>query len=281
MAATAAHPARTPPGALFVRAPGGRATSHADASTSSVTPPVDPPPPGPPAPNLLVLLHGAGDAPAPYARLATKLALPDTAALALRGPFTLGPGYNWFGETPSDEADAACLAAARPALAAAIDGAGWPRHRVHLFGYGDGGAAVLDLCMAATAGSLGAGPPGSAASGRRWGSAVTVGATLLPAQAAALAEAPAAGVSAPITRPTPILMTRGEGEDLGAPADLAAATVATLQQAGLAEARLLTVAGKAGEMLGPVQAEVEAVMAHWGRCLAAAAPAGCEEVAGC
>jgi hypothetical protein len=49
--------------------------------------------------NLLVMLHGRGDTPAPFASLATKLNLPCTAALILAGPlevpFTDG-GREWF-----------------------------------------------------------------------------------------------------------------------------------------------------------------------------------------
>jgi hypothetical protein len=36
--------------------------------------------------NLLILLHGLGDRPGPFARLAQQLALPQTASLALPGP---------------------------------------------------------------------------------------------------------------------------------------------------------------------------------------------------
>jgi len=262
--ATAHAPAETPPGALFVPA-GGSNT------------PI----------NLLVLLHGAGDAPAPFARLAAKLALPGTAGLALKAPFPCGPGTTWFAEGACDAADAASLAAARPALAAAIDGAGWPRHRVHLLGYGDGGSAALDLCVAGAGGVLGPGPPGSAGGGRRWGSCVTVGATLLPAQLAP-ADFNSAGRRGEQAAPpppgtftsTPILITRGEGDTTGAPAALAGATLAALQQRlGLPDADLFTVKGKAEGMLGSSPAEAEAVMKHWARCLAASAPAGCEEVA--
>lgn len=48
--------------------------------------------------NVLLLLHGLGDTHAPFARLATQLALPETVCLSLRAPaplpFDLG-GFHW------------------------------------------------------------------------------------------------------------------------------------------------------------------------------------------
>jgi len=272
---TAAAPASIPPGAIFVPTAGSASTTITSAAAPNRQPGGD----AAAAPNLLVLLHGAGDTPAPFARLAAKLALPNTASLALRAPFRLGPdGWTWFEEGEDEACDAASLEAARPALAASIDAAGWPRHRVHLFGYGEGGAAVLDLVLAAANGGLGPGPAGSGAGGRRWGSAVTVGAALLPGALRRLAGRQQAGAAAAPSHPTtPVLLTRGEWDGVGAPAPAAAATVGALRAAGLADACLHTVPGKGGGMLGPDREEVEAVMKHWARCLAAPVPAGCVE----
>ena len=259
---TASAPAALPPGALFIPSPGTSSSGNTAA------------------PNLLVLLHGAGDTPAPFARLAAKLALPATAGLALQAPFRLGPtGFTWFEEGEDDASDAAALARARPALAAAVDAAGWRRDRVHLFGFGEGGAAVLDLVIAAASDALGPGPPGSAGGGTRFGSAVVVSGGLLPGALARLDSG--AGEGAASAGPsTPVLLTRGERDEESAPAGLVAATVAALKQAGLSDVSLHTVPGKGGGMLGPDRGEVEVVMKHWARCLKAGVPEGCVEADG-
>ncbi|CAM9610239.1 unnamed protein product, partial [Phaeothamnion confervicola] len=48
--------------------------------------------------NLLILLHGLGDTHENFANLARKMALPQTATLALRAPITLPfeLGYGWY-----------------------------------------------------------------------------------------------------------------------------------------------------------------------------------------
>lgn len=49
--------------------------------------------------NLLVMLHGRGDRPEPYAQLARKMALPQTSALAISGPLPVPfteNGKAWF-----------------------------------------------------------------------------------------------------------------------------------------------------------------------------------------
>ena len=61
--------------------------------------------------NLLVLLHGLGDEPEPFAKFARQMALPQTAALALRAPLPLPAGIEigraWF---DAFEADGALIA---------------------------------------------------------------------------------------------------------------------------------------------------------------------------
>ena len=49
--------------------------------------------------NLLVLLHGLGDSPANFSALGTKMALPQTAVLALAAPIALPFGFGgaWYG----------------------------------------------------------------------------------------------------------------------------------------------------------------------------------------
>ena len=63
--------------------------------------------------NLLVLLHGLGDGPAPFSTLARTMALPQTATLALRAPCGLPcglGGHSWF---PAFEEDGTLITATR------------------------------------------------------------------------------------------------------------------------------------------------------------------------
>ena len=112
--------------------------------------------------NLLLLLHGLGDAPAAFANFAAKLDLPQTTALALNAPIHLPlglPGRMWHDSFDIDgrllgETDGRRLASlareTRRRLLALLrlleDGCGWPRERVFLFGFAQGGVAALDLC---------------------------------------------------------------------------------------------------------------------------------------
>lgn len=118
--------------------------------------------PGTPT-NLLLLLHGLGDAPAPYATFARRIALPQTAALALRAPLPLPFGLEGGAWHVSFDADGESIdgsasgerrrvdslaSASRPrllALLAVLATCGWPTHRVFLFGFAQGGTAALDL----------------------------------------------------------------------------------------------------------------------------------------
>ena len=120
-------------------------------------------------PNLLLLLHGLGDTPDPFAAFANKLALPQTSALSLRGPLALPlddlPGRMWHESFDVDGTLMTGEAARRGrvegvrarslghatrrrlyALLQVLEsGCGWPRERIFLFGYAQGGTAVLDL----------------------------------------------------------------------------------------------------------------------------------------
>jgi predicted esterase len=117
-----------------------------------------------PAPNLLVLLHGLGDSPTPFARFASALSLPSTSALALSGPLPLPaglPGASWCdsfeadgslidGSLPGEQRRVLSLVSqSRRRLLRLLEhlefGCGWPSSRVFFFGYGQGGVACLDL----------------------------------------------------------------------------------------------------------------------------------------
>lgn len=111
--------------------------------------------------NLLLLLHGLGDGPAAFAQFAARLALPQTSSLALNAPLPLPldlPGRMWHDSFAADGSlldgtdrrRAASLAReTRRRLLALLRllerGCGWSRERIFLFGFAQGGTAVLDL----------------------------------------------------------------------------------------------------------------------------------------
>ena len=114
-------------------------------------------------PNLLVLLHGLGDTPRPFAKLAERLALPQTSALALRAPLPLPAGLDGFAWHDAFEIDTGDLiqpntgerrrtsslaSATRTRLRRLVRllvQHGWPRRRIFLFGFAQGGTAALDF----------------------------------------------------------------------------------------------------------------------------------------
>ncbi|EOD17240.1 hypothetical protein EMIHUDRAFT_244254 [Emiliania huxleyi CCMP1516] len=86
------------------------------------------------APNLLLLLHGLGDAPDMYARFGAKLALPQTSALALAAPLPLPLGI-----------EGGAWAPLLSVLRLLVRECGWSPERIFLFGYAHGGTVALDL----------------------------------------------------------------------------------------------------------------------------------------
>lgn len=116
--------------------------------------------------NLLLLLHGIGDSCAPFERLARRMALPETSALALRAPLPLPAGLGGFMWFPSFDATtgdvlpptASGLAAVRRRLGrlvSMLERCGWPPHRVFLFGFSQGGVVALDFALRCPVGRLG------------------------------------------------------------------------------------------------------------------------------
>ena len=175
------------------------------------------------SPNLLLLLHGLGDTPDPFAAFASKLALPQTSALSLRGPLALPlddlPGRMWHesfdveGTLMTGEAArrgrvegvrARSLGyATRRRLYALLQvlesGCGWPRERIFLFGYAQGGTAVLDLLSHIEEDHSGGGS-------RRLGGVISWCGLPL---AETLFDAIAASTSAAAAAETPLLVTAG------------------------------------------------------------------------
>lgn len=120
--------------------------------------------------NILILLHGLGDGPAPYLRLAKAMQLPQTDVLSLCGPvqLPLDMGHGWF--EAFDPTDFSLLAPARPSQPSAELGdlprmaslmqtrgmfvelvqglqAHYPAERIHLYGFAQGGTFALDATL--------------------------------------------------------------------------------------------------------------------------------------
>ena len=83
---------RTPPSDHAIAATGFRGAVWADKLPRD-------------APNLLLLLHGLGDTPEPFARFASNMCLPSTSALSLPAPLPLPhgmPGGMWHDSFEED-----------------------------------------------------------------------------------------------------------------------------------------------------------------------------------
>ncbi|KAA6426411.1 MAG: hypothetical protein FRX49_03522, partial [Trebouxia sp. A1-2] len=157
--------------------------------------------------NLLILLHGYGDTPEPYAKLARQMALPQTACLALPGP--IGPvpgtpnGRAWYNEEDEDESLTGQNSSSNSVTStfqwlqqvlAGLQGSdGWPASNTHLFGFSQGGSAALHLALHCR---------GEA----KLGSCVAVAAALLPQQLRGLTELQQQSVAGSTT---PVLLTHG------------------------------------------------------------------------
>ena len=115
------------------------------------------------ATNLLLLLHGLGDTPRPFAQLARTLALPQTASLALRAPVPLPcdmDGACWHASFDPDghvigplsginrlqSLERECRCRLRRLLQL-LEQCGWPANQIFLFGYAQGGTAALDFAL--------------------------------------------------------------------------------------------------------------------------------------
>jgi predicted esterase len=104
--------------------------------------------------NLVIVIHGNGDNEVNFLRFVSKLSLPLSAMLSVRGPLPVGmKGQMWYPEIegfqPSPENrmrtkplwEAGELVAAQMRLA---EKCGWPAHRIFLLGHGHGGVVAVD-----------------------------------------------------------------------------------------------------------------------------------------
>mmetsp|Transcript_3504 Transcript_3504/g.10151 ORF Transcript_3504/g.10151 Transcript_3504/m.10151 type:complete len:576 (-) Transcript_3504:253-1980(-) len=295
--------------------------------------------------NLLLLLHGLGDIAAPFAMLAARMALPQTATLALAGPVTVPEtdgGRAWFeafdefgnlleatasGHAAHRRADsfvstlqllqtlisnlagdltstspatqgpqvaAPTTPGANPSGGRLSDGvSGWPRRRIHLFGFSQGGTVALHIAALCTGNSA-------------LGSCAAVSAAMLPEAAAIrsplfikplLCNADRAVVSSSSEQPTgsgakrratshsnndkssatgigaagtPVLITHGDADTVVARSDVDA-TVELLNSRCPGSAEMMPLNKAHGMISGAV--EMRALMSFWARHLGAAPPA--------
>ncbi|DBB02306.1 TPA: hypothetical protein ACH3X3_011319 [Trebouxia sp. C0006] len=213
--------------------------------------------------NLLILLHGYGDTPEPYAKLARQMALPQTACLALPGPIGRVPGTPngraWYSEEDEDKSPTGGNSSSNSVTStfqwlqqvlAGLQGSnGWQASHTHLFGFSQGGSAALHLALHCR---------GEA----KLGSCVAVAAALLPQQLKGLIELQqqqqAAGSA------TPVLITHGS-KDTEVPQSRAQATAAAAARTG-SITQFHSIPGKGHGMIsGP--AEMRLLMAFWGQSL--------------
>ncbi|KAJ7764524.1 hypothetical protein DFH07DRAFT_811502 [Mycena maculata] len=105
--------------------------------------------------NILILLHGLGDTHIPFSKLGRQLKLPQTAILAVRAPdqvpFLYEESFAWF---PSFDELGELIERPNPTPALALmdrivqhltDDCTWPAHRIHLFGFAQGGSVAAEL----------------------------------------------------------------------------------------------------------------------------------------
>ncbi|KAL6759134.1 Alpha/Beta hydrolase protein [Haematococcus lacustris] len=261
--------------------------------------------------NLLLLFHGLGDRHTPYAALAAKLALPQTASLALGGPLEVPEsdgGRAWFvtheeegwepiqprpGETRRLRSLARTARLVSELLRRLVDSGRWRYNQLSLFGFSQGGTLALEVATQhrgsqALAGVVSiAGPlleeslqqqhpmrsgPSSAAS--RPSATLTLPPD--PKQGKEGQEAGermgGGGGSCREGAWTSMLLTRGT-EDTVCSAAAAEQTYNCLRNHhGNLDAVIISVANKAHSMLGGSQEEVRRVMQFWARTLKVAPP---------
>ncbi|PCH37400.1 hypothetical protein WOLCODRAFT_84130 [Wolfiporia cocos MD-104 SS10] len=105
--------------------------------------------------NLLILLHGLGDTHIPFGKLGRSLKLPQTATLALRAPeqipFLYEQAFQWYtsfdplGELLDRPNPTPALDLLSRVFTHLVDDCAWPPHRIHLFGFAQGGSVAVEF----------------------------------------------------------------------------------------------------------------------------------------
>lgn len=213
--------------------------------------------------NLLLMLHGFGDRPEAFARLATQMSLPQTAALALGAPYEVpmfDGGRSWCtvlggdlqvmvgkeGEGEALRSMQASVDALEQLLESLKAHCGWQPRRVHAFGFSQGGSIAMELARRYSRGGKGHG----------LGSCIAVASPLIEPKDTENSKDKSTGV----VDPTPLLLMHGDKDDRVPPALITrAATV--LKQEGLTVTQR-TVAGKGYTLIGSAE-EARILMQFW------------------
>ncbi|EUC64936.1 phospholipase/carboxylesterase [Rhizoctonia solani AG-3 Rhs1AP] len=109
--------------------------------------------------NLLIVLHGLGDTMAPFVRMAKQLKLPQTATLVVQAPDLipfLDEGeemYQWYtsftslGELIERPNPLLAVKRVHTTIEYLESECQWPRSRIHLFGFAQGGSVALESAL--------------------------------------------------------------------------------------------------------------------------------------
>ncbi|EJF60353.1 hypothetical protein DICSQDRAFT_147998 [Dichomitus squalens LYAD-421 SS1] len=107
--------------------------------------------------NLLILLHGLGDTQVPFGKLGRQLHLPQTATLALRAPeqipFLYEQAFQWYtsfdplGELIDRPNPTPALDLMSKVVEHLTKDCRWPPHRIHLFGFAQGGSVAAEFAL--------------------------------------------------------------------------------------------------------------------------------------
>ncbi|TPX55645.1 hypothetical protein PhCBS80983_g05173 [Powellomyces hirtus] len=163
--------------------------------------------------NILILAHGMGDTPENFLNFGKKMDLPQTAVLAIKAPFPVpyhegtcwAPVFDAYGNEhpPSSPVIRDSISKTRKLLADFIharilatttddDPQRWPARNIFLFGFSQGGAAVVDVALFGPVGPL-----GGAVSVSGWPNEASYGGTLPR-----------------VNGEVKVLVTQGDGDDV-------------------------------------------------------------------
>eukprot|EP00741_Cyanophora_paradoxa_P000747 tig00000441_g720.t1 len=218
------------------------------------------------ASNLLIMFHGLGDTQENFAKLAKRMRLPQTAALAVRAPFPLPLDMGWCWHesfeqdgslieyVPGEKRRLASLARTREMVLDLLDvlqnKCGWKPGEIFLFGFSQGAMAALDAALA---------------SPRPLGGVVCISLNILQEwmDERKHRKTPAPEVAA--SRETPVLLTHGALDDV-VDIDTVREAVAQLKAEGSVRSADLNEFSKEHGMISS-EAEMRVVMAFFSKNL--------------
>ncbi|KAK2460793.1 hypothetical protein APHAL10511_007263 [Amanita phalloides] len=105
--------------------------------------------------NILIILHGLGDTHVPFAKMGRQLKLPQTAILSLRAPeqipYLEEDAFQWYtsfdhlGELIQYPNPTPAVNRLSKVVDYLVKDCTWPAHRMHLFGFAQGGSVVAEF----------------------------------------------------------------------------------------------------------------------------------------